>query len=256
MSSHWILLRGLTRDARHWGSFPQALQTALPSAKLLLPDLPGNGLRHLQRSPAQVAAMTDGWRTELLASQVPRPWNLLAMSLGAMVAVDWANRYPQDLGRCVLINTSLRPHAPMHWRLRPVAWWPFLQLLLRSGNAELAERSIARLTTRHHAEAQRRLPDWIAWRRSHPVAPANALRQLLAAARFRAPQQAPAVPLLMLAGGADQLVDPRCSQRLAMAWGCPLRVHPHAGHDLPLDDEAWVVAQISQWLKPSPAAPG
>ena len=34
------------------------------------------------------------------------------MSLGAMVAVAWANAHPQELARCVLINASLRPFSP------------------------------------------------------------------------------------------------------------------------------------------------
>jgi hypothetical protein len=34
---------------------------------------------------------------------------------------------------------------------------------------------------------------------------------------------------------------------LAGAWGAALRVHPTAGHDLPLDDGGWVAEQISTW---------
>ena len=54
--------------------------------------------------------------------------------------------------------------------------------------------------------------------------------------------------LLVLASAADALVDPRCSQRVAQAWGCVLRTHPSAGHDLPLDDGEWVVREVSAWL--------
>ena len=39
----WILLRGLTREASHWGAFAGDFQTALPQAKVVALDLPGNG---------------------------------------------------------------------------------------------------------------------------------------------------------------------------------------------------------------------
>jgi len=45
---HWVLLRGLMREQRHWGAFPATLARALPGAAILTPDLPGNGTRHAQ----------------------------------------------------------------------------------------------------------------------------------------------------------------------------------------------------------------
>jgi hypothetical protein len=43
-------------------------------------------------------------------------------------------------------------------------------------------------------------------------------------------------------------VDPDCSREIAHRWGCPLAVHPQAGHDLPLDDGPWVLATVRDWL--------
>jgi pimeloyl-ACP methyl ester carboxylesterase len=88
----------------------------------------------------------------------------------------------------------------------------------------------------------------VAARAQHPVSGANALRQLLAAMRYRARRQAPAVPLLLLGSEQDRLVDVRCTLALARHWGSALRLHPWAGHDLPLDDPAWVLAQLRGWL--------
>ena len=78
---------------------------------------------------------------------------------------------------------------------------------------------------------------------------ANALRQLLAAARFRAPARAPQRPVLVLTSRGDRLVHTSCSEALARAWGSPLARHPGAGHDLPLDAPDWVVAQVRQWVE-------
>ena len=100
-----------------------------------------------------------------------------------------------------------------------------------------------------NAEQQRAILDqWIAYARECPVTRANFLRQLVAAARFRAAPKPPAVPTLFLAAQQDHLVDVRCSLTLARQWNCPLRIHPTAGHDIPLDDGDWVTQQVRAWL--------
>jgi alpha-beta hydrolase superfamily lysophospholipase len=55
------------------------------------------------------------------------------------------------------------------------------------------------------------------------------------------------LPVLVLNGAADRLVDPRCSRALAARWGAELHVHPHAGHDLPLDEPEWLVDRLVEW---------
>jgi hypothetical protein len=34
---------------------------------------------------------------------------------------------------------------------------------------------------------------------------------------------------------------------MSRAWRAELREHPSAGHDLPLDDPAWVAGRIAEW---------
>ena len=89
---------------------------------------------------------------------------------------------------------------------------------------------------------------WVDIRAQRPVSAANALRQLVAAARYQAPATAPQTRVLLLASRHDALVSSRCSEAIAAAWRAPLKVHPRAGHDLPLDDAAWVIARVQDWL--------
>lgn len=243
----WVLLRGLMRDSRHWGAFPQAMQAALPGAAIHLIDLPGNGLRHQEASPASVPAMAEWVRRTLQQQGLAPPYRVFAMSLGAMVTVAWAQAHPQELEAAVLVNTSLRPLSPFYRRLKPAAWPLLLRLAASQPSAEAAERAILQLTSRHHGDDQEVLQQWTQWRLSHPVSRRNALRQLLAAARFSASRQPPRTRLLLLNGAGDQLVAPHCSAALAQAWHCELAVHPTAGHDLPLDDSAWVIQQLLRW---------
>jgi len=93
----WVLLRGLTRESRHWGSFAGQFQQAIAQARVLTPDLPGNGLLNGQRSPSQVAAMVEFCRAQLQQQQLAPPFKVLAMSLGAMVSVAWSQTYPREL---------------------------------------------------------------------------------------------------------------------------------------------------------------
>jgi pimeloyl-ACP methyl ester carboxylesterase len=247
--THWVLLRGLTREARHWGAFSEALRVESPGAEVTALDLPGNGRLNQMRSPLSVPAMREHCRAQLASAGAAPPYHLLAMSLGAMVAIDWAANRPQELAGCVLINTSLRTFSPIHQRLRPRRYATLLRLLAPGLEPRRREAAVLALTSRHRDTDSALLEAWVAWRREAPVSRANALRQLLAAARFRAPRQAPVVPLLVLAGAGDALVDPRCSMTLARRWGCRIAIHPSAGHDLPLDDPDWVVREVAAWRR-------
>jgi pimeloyl-ACP methyl ester carboxylesterase len=251
--STWILLRGLTRETRHWGRLPDALRDALGGARLLLIDLPGNGeFAHLH-APATVAEMVGFIRNAALQTGVPGPYRVLAMSLGGMVATDWAQRHPGEVERLVLINTSMRPFSRVHERLRPSAWPGLLDVAAHWSDARRAERGIHRLTCNQVENLGGDLDGWCGIRRTAPVSRSNALRQLWAAARFTAAAAAPRCPLLILSSRADRLVNPVCSAKLAAAWGAMHYEHSWAGHDLPHDDPAWTAEQVRTWLEQAQA---
>ena len=249
----WVLLRGLSRESRHWGRFPETLQQAVGAAVVAI-DLPGNGRRNGEASPATVAGMVAACRQQLDERRLAPPYHLLALSLGGMVAVDWALGQPEEVAGAVLINTSLRPFNPFHHRLRP-ANYPALAGLLLEPDAGRREGTILRLTSNRPIDPQT-LAEWTAWARQYPVTPGNSLRQLLAAARFVVPAKPPAVPFLVLGCAGDRLVDVRCSRQLAWHWQTAYAEHPTAGHDLPLDDGAWLARQVAYWLAEQQAAKG
>lgn len=246
--STWVLLRGLMRESRHWGDFPARLQQAL-GGSIVTPDMPGNGKLYQQSSPLSVQDMTEACRLQLQQLGHPPPYQVLAMSLGAMVAIDWATRYPQELQCMVLINTSLASYSPFYQRLRPRNYLA-LSYALALGSLERRERVILRVTSNLHrggVQQQALLSDWYGYARACPVTRGNVLKQLYAASRYRAALHRPALPVLMLASSNDALVDVRCSQAIAKRWGCRLLEHPSAGHDLPLDDGVWVIQRVRAW---------
>lgn len=243
----WVLLRGLSRESGHWGAFPALLQQRLGDAKVLTPDLPGNGHLNQLASPTRIEAMTRWYRDELARLGHAPPYRLLALSMGAMVAIDWMRVDPGAVEGCVLINTSLRPFDPWWRRLRPANYGALLGLAWPGTSAAARERTIARITSRDPKLAAEALDAWVRLRTERPVSTRNVVRQLIAAARFSASAAAPGVPLLVLASRRDALVDVRCSLQLAQRWHAEIAVHPQAGHDLPLDDPHWVAEQVARW---------
>lgn len=241
----WVLLRGLARESRHWGGFAALLEQRLPVGDVVLaPDLPGNGRLWRATSPASVAGLVDAVRAELVAQGHGPPYVLVAMSLGGMVALEWAAFAPRELDACILLNTSAGGLSPFWQRMQP-RWYPTLLRSLLPAPLALRERAVYAMTSTRPPDAAV-LARWVGYAQSHPVSAGNALRQLVAAARFRAPPQL-RLPGLVLVSRGDRLVDPACSHAIARAWNLPLREHPSAGHDLPLDDAEWVVDQIARW---------
>jgi len=51
---------------------------------------------------------------------------------------------------------------------------------------------------------------------------------------------------LILTSKADRLVSYKCSEQISKLWNCPVHYHQEAGHDLPLDDAAWVIERIKE----------
>jgi pimeloyl-ACP methyl ester carboxylesterase len=245
----WVLLRGLTREAAHWGSFPQSFRRRVRADAVLCPDLPGCGGRHRERSPGRVEEIAESVRANLSAGRHRPPFHVLALSLGAMTAVAWAKVHPQEISGLVLINTSMRPFNPAFMRLRPRNLPALARLAIRPRDGPRSERLVFRMTSNRSVPPKGLIEDWAGISATRPVSRINAWRQLRAAALFRADSTPIVVPTLMLASAGDCLVDCRCSCVLAARWNARLVLHPWAGHDLPLDDPDWVGQKVVEWLR-------
>jgi pimeloyl-ACP methyl ester carboxylesterase len=245
-----MLLRGWMRDQRHWEDFPMVLESTLAesgiAASVLVHDLPGNGSRCQEDTPACIRRLT----TMLIRENRQTPAVIIGLSMGGMIAAEWACQAPGQLKGICLINSSMRPYAYPWQRLRPANWPAIVSRSLQA--TEAREALIMSLTLGPAAQLPERLARWTLWSRQHPVSLKNVYAQLKAAATYRYPQDtAPDCPSLLLAGAHDRIVNPVCSRRLAEAWNCELSLHPEGGHDLPIEDPQWTARQISQWLMTS-----
>jgi pimeloyl-ACP methyl ester carboxylesterase len=240
-------MRGLSRARGHWGNFAEHFRAAFPDAIVELPDLPGTGERRAVRAPLTIAATLDSVRADIPTA---RPVWLVGLSMGSMVAYEWMRSHPAEVAGAVLINTSLGGLSHPWRRLRPSAAVSLLRAAAVT-DPRAREQRLFDLTSTRLDLAAVTVSAWSELARQQPVRRINVARQLLAAARYRARPFAPPIPaLLLLTSRGDRLVDPDCSRALARAVpGATLHEHPRAGHDLPLDDPAWVLDAIASWLR-------
>lgn len=245
---HWLLLRGLARESAHWGDFVPLLQAAFPEVRITLLDLPGTGHHYQDPSPSQLQDITATVRDHAHANgYLQHPVTILAISLGAMVAWDWQQRYPTEISNAILINPSFASLSPFYLRLRWQCYPKFLALICQRDLLK-RERAILQLVSRCRDHDDANSQAWAHIQQLRPVSLGNMLRQIIAAARYRPQDLPPQIPILLLSGLGDQLVSPRCADAIQQQWQLPIRRHPWAGHDLTLDDGAWVITQLKDWV--------
>lgn len=246
---NWLLLRGLSREAAHWGEFTPLLQAQFPTARISTLDLPGTGTRYRETSPDSIDAIMASVRHQALtAGLLSQPLTIVGLSLGGMVAWEWMLKHPRDIGAAALINTSMASLSPFYQRLRWQSYPNFFKLLMQP-NRFRRELAIVRCVANRRDRDQQTASAWARIQAERPVTFANTLRQLAAAARYRPGDKKPDVPLLLLSGRGDRLVAPACSDAIQTHWRLPLKSHPWAGHDLTLDDPDWAVKHLKDWVE-------
>ena len=243
----WVLLRGLTREHRHWESFPEHLQHIFPDSQIITPDLPGNGDHVDIDSPGSIQEMLLFLRSDIAPVLEDGPVHIIGLSMGGMVAIEWMKSYPQECAAGILINTSLKGISPFYHRLRPKNYIRMLYSLFTS-DIVAREKIIIAMTTNLYPDTRQLLRHWVAYAKANRVLPSNAVSQLKASSRYKAPEVKPAVPILLLNSEKDNLVNPQSSVVLARKWQLPIETHPSAGHDLTLDDSEWVCDKMRDWL--------
>lgn len=238
-----VLLRGLAREQEHWGNFPLLLSQSIDQ-QVLCVDLPGMGQYWQHRTPASLCGILTLVRRQLRKHE--GPYHLFAMSLGGMLAMRWAELYPDEVASLLLVNSSAGSLTPFYQRLRWQSYPTVLAALC--ANLQKREQLILQLTSNKPEVRQARFADFVRLASLRPISRVNALRQLWAASHFVLPDK-PACKVLLLGSIQDRLVDVAASEKIAQSWQVPLRLHPLAGHDLALDDPQWLLQQAIDFYR-------
>ena len=260
--SHWILLRGLAREARHWGTLPSELEAALNSgsvkgSRVDTIDLPGAGRYSEMRSPMSVSEIAEFVREKFIearrriresGAEPPSQVCLVAVSLGGMVACEWLTEWPGDLTACVLVNTSFKGYSSGRRRLNPSTLPHFRRIFTAPSGLE-REKAILRMISNRPETHEQIANAWHEISLSRPFARQNFFRQMFAAARFVPRLSMPPVPVLIVSSQRDRMVHHSCSAEIARRWNAEHRIHETAGHDLPLDEPEWMIQQLVDWWR-------
>ena len=266
-----VLIRGLARESGHWGEFVTLLKNKLSpytqkestdnqsQMDVFTPDCLGCGKFYKETATTSIAATTDHIRQQIFPSNgvaKPSPLILVGLSMGAMIAMDWAARYPDEIKGLVIINTSTGEQV-FWWRVRLTALPKVLFALIAP--TSLREVTMLKLVSNNTEQYPKNIKDWCEIQKNSPVTRSTIIRQLIAAARFRIKlyldkqtemdNQKKTPQGLVLVSNQDRLVSSRCSKALAKIMKWPIKVNDNAGHDLPLDDPEWVVNHIVTWFK-------
>lgn len=242
-SKNWLLLRGLARGTGHWGSFAQRLQQEFPQDRFEMIDLPGNGARNLEESPLQIEDYVRDLRANCDYVRSGKNFQILSLSLGAMITVEWMRQHPGEIHKAWIVCTSSSGLSRFYERFRLGNLSRGLRFLGQDRNDTQWEEMVLAMITNSPERRKAEAPALTEYSQRYPVKTRNVLRQMVAASRYRFPAQAPG-PITLIGTHGDRLVSPRCTLKIAETWGQQALMHPWSGHDLPIDDPQWLLEQL------------
>ncbi len=238
----WIFLRGLVRGRGHWADFPERFRQRFPQDEIEIIDLPGNGERGSELSPLHIQDYIPLVRNQSQALQRGEKIHLLSLSLGGMVGIEWMQRHPEDFEKLFVVCTSSN-QSPFYQRFLLPNYVEVFRLLKARTPLE-SELIMLKLLVNNETRKKEVLSCLVDYTAQYPVNRKNFPRQLLAASHFRLPAQPPG-PVQILGTWGDHLVSPQCTLALAKYWNLKAKMHPSAGHDIPIDDPDWLLDQLA-----------
>ena len=244
MDVNILMIRGLGRGTEHWGKFPNLIEQKLNHQTYTM-DVPGMDSK-TKKAPISILEITDQMRQEWKKLDQSQPWSIIAISLGGMIALDWAARYPDDFAKVITINTSSRDQSGIFERLSPFALKTFFNVA-REKNPYRREKQILNLVFTTTKPTEELINLWVAATAKTNFKVKTVIKQLWAASHFKLPKKINS-PLLVLAGKGDKLASYTCSEKIAKHFGADFKLHESSGHDIPIDAPDWLIQEIGSFL--------
>ncbi|HEY7586343.1 MAG TPA: alpha/beta fold hydrolase [Candidatus Deferrimicrobiaceae bacterium] len=224
-----LLINGLGSDRREWIDQVPAFERRF---RVITFDNRGSGESESPQGPYTTALMADD-AAAILSFLDLRRAHVLGVSLGGMIAQEFALRHPGMAGRLMLVCTS--PGGDVSARPSPEALSAFVRAPGGDREAELRRTIPFLYTERFLAEHPGKIEAFIARRLSSPASAEGYAAQLAAAVGHSAGDRLSAIraPTLVIAGTADLLVPPSNSEFIAERIpGAKLVLLPGAPHRL------------------------
>lgn len=240
-SQRWIFLRGLTRAAFHWGDFPKIFIEAHPDFEVEFLEIPGNGILCDRDTPIDPVTVIKELSEQSHFIKERKSFHLCGISLGGMIALKWAELYPEQVESVTTINCSLAQLSPFYQRLSPRLYKKIATTLLSRGVLN-KEQIILNITSNKPERYDHYLESFSEFSKNHKVKRKNFFRQLALANNIKI--QALNKPLKVICSEGDRLCSSACSKAIANEFKGTLIIHPTAGHDLPIDEPEWLSDQF------------
>lgn len=240
-----VLVHGLAYDRAGWGRLPDLLAERF---RVVLVDNRGVGESDAPPGPYTVAEMAADVVAVLDDARIDRT-NLFGVSLGGYIAQELALTWPERIEKLVLCSTAPGgPSAvPMPQATQDVfARYPTMER--EAGLRMFVENSLGERGVRELPEVADAI---FRYRLGHAPTVEAWAAQATAGATFVDDDRVGAIaaPTLVLAGGADVVVDPRNAPLLGeLIPGARVEVVPDRGHLMIWEDSERVAELVREFL--------
>lgn len=242
-----VILRGLGRWSEHWCGFDALLAN---HCKVIAIDNRGFGMSKktcvgLDLSIDQLADDVANVLKELSLSAV----TVVGVSLGGMLAISLAARYPELVQKLVLVNSSVG--GSPYRRITNKALKALGHAFVAKDRLYDALARVLLSATSPQSTVDALRTKWSDIDTRHGLMPKRVLIQLVAAAKFHPGIRMASVKAktLIIKGVGDQFIDPRNSDWISQHIHGSKVVECDGGHELGLDKPEWLAKEIERFVK-------
>jgi 3-oxoadipate enol-lactonase len=240
------LVHGLAYDRAGWGRFPELLARTF---RVVLIDNRGVGESDAPPGPYAVAQMAGDVAAVLDEAGIERT-HLFGVSLGGYIAQEFTLTYPDRVDKLILASTAPGgPQAhPMPQETQEVfARYPTMER--EAGLRMFVENSLGERGVRELPEL---VEEIVRYRLGHAPTVEAWVAQATAGATFDSYDRVSAIdkPTLVIAGGADVVVDPRNADLLGeLLPNARVAIVPDRGHLLVWEDSERAAELVTEFLR-------
>ena len=245
-----LLIRGLSREKRHWGEFPDLVENNLDIRVHTLDNL-GCGEFYEKETPLTIRENVDFLQEqfEKLYTENPGEWYLLGISLGGMFVAEWAQRI-NPFKKVFVINSSIKNLSPLFDRITPHALQMMTKSFVLSGQKQ--EEIIYDLTSYRGSTSEHgyfKTNEWLSYREQFPMSRENFFRQLACAATYKL-EKKPKNDMVFISARGDELCKWTCGKAIADFCDSPFYLcEEPAGHDLPMDCPKFIINVLKKEIE-------
>lgn len=234
-----VFINSLGSDLRIWDAQAEGLA---PYFQVLRYDKRGHGLSEAPPPPYSLADHTQDLKA-LLDHLALEQVSLVGISVGGLIALDFARTYPERTRALVLMDTGARIGSVESWNER-------IRAIQETSLAEVAKGVIARwFTPAFFREKPAEAQGYYQMLARTPVEGYIGTCAALRDADLRGCLQGVRAPALVLCGAQDPSTPPALSEALAQELRAPLRLLEGAAHLPCIEQPEATLSEIRAFLE-------